>query len=62
MYATKRRLKVLHRKDQLAARTDLPRSKYGKPVYGARKARFAKLEAERAKASEKQVEAKADGA
>lgn len=53
MYATKRRLEVLHRKGQFKARTDLPRSTFGKTIYGARKARFAMLEAERKQAEEK---------
>lgn len=65
MYATKRRMEVLHRKGQLKARTDLPRSTYGKPVYGARKRRFAMLEAEREAASQpapkQAAEAIADG-
>lgn len=52
MYATKRRLEVLHRRGQLKARTDLPRSTFGKPVYGARKQRFAILAAEKEKASQ----------
>lgn len=55
MYATKRRLEVLRRRGQLKARTDLPRK-----TPGARKARFAMLEAERAKV-EKLVSSEGSG-
>jgi hypothetical protein len=58
MYATKRRLEVLRRKGQLKTRADLPRSVYGKPVYGARKARFAQLDAEQEAKREAEREAR----
>lgn len=55
MYATKRRLEVQHRRGQLAARTDLPRSTFGKRVFGARKARLAILAAEAKATTEPEV-------
>lgn len=56
MYATKRRLEVLHRRGQLKARTDLPRK-----VFGARKLRQAKLAGEIEKAQAEIVLADSKG-